>query len=97
MRSLLGAARVALGLAAAAPQSRIYGAENIRRHIQKHGRSRQKGASLADKPHEHKREIARRKRQAERVRANRQARVVAARIQPPAGFGLSRRGKAVRL
>lgn len=78
MRGVLSVAGAALGLAAVAPQARLYGAESIDRYLRQHGRSRQVGNSIADQPHEHKREIARRLRQAERVRENRKARYVAA-------------------
>lgn len=60
-----------------------------------------RGHSIADQPHEHKREIARRKRQAERNAEKRLARAVAAsrkgRPMTPAGFGLSRSGRVIAL
>ncbi len=63
-----------------------------------------RGNSIADKPHKHEREIARRKRQAERnaerraARADRVLRQEGRAIVDPAGeYGLSRRGHWVPL
>lgn len=99
-KSLFGIG-AALAAMQAAPMARIYGAENIRRHIQKHGRSRQIGHSIADQPHEHKREIARRKRQAERIDANRHERAVRASRPygpyPAPNKGLTRSGREIDL
>lgn len=58
------------------------------------------GNSIADKPHKHEREIARRKRQAERIARNRRARAVAFSRIAAAAYpeqGLSRRGRPVQL
>lgn len=63
---------------------RIYGAANIKRHLQRQKRTWGATGSLAGQPHEHKREIARRLRQAERDRQNREARGV------PGVMGFSR-------
>ena len=108
-RSVIGLAAASLGVALAAapnvaPQGRIYGHDNIKRHVQKWGRSRQQGNSPAGYSHEHKREIARRLRQAERDRAKREARMLATFAYLPASkrpeqvdTGLSRRGLPVPL
>lgn len=97
-------AGLGLGVAAAAPAARIYGAENIKRHIQRHGRSTQVGNSLAEYRHENTREMARRVRQAERDRERQAARAYADERrrgifrQPasdPPQSGLSRRGRRV--
>lgn len=78
-----------LALAASgAPIAKLYGAENIERYVRQYGRSRRRGNSLADKPHEHKREIARRLRQEARNAERQNAR--AARYGVPGG--LTRRG-----
>lgn len=95
--SLAGAVLGAALAGAGGPQARLYGADNIARYIRKHGRSWQVGHSVAGLPHEHKREIARRLRQAERNRERREERVALAQVKTPAGFGLSRRGRVVAL
>lgn len=64
-------------LAAADAGSRIFGFNNIQRHLQSQKRDRAKGAagSIAQanrwtgRPHEHQREIARRARQSARAEA----------------------------
>ena len=70
--SLAGVAGVALAALAgsAAPTGRIYGYDNIKRHLQRQKRTWGATGSLAGQPHEHKREIARRLRQADRDRRN---------------------------
>jgi hypothetical protein len=107
MRGLASIAAAGLGVALAAapnaaPAGRIYGAENIKRHLQQHGRSRQQGNSPAGYAHANTREMARRVRQAERNAERRLERYLAAgySIHPlPDGeqVGLSRRGYTVRL
>lgn len=106
MRALAGIAGAALGVAlASGPQARLYGSGPIERHLRQYGRSRQSGHSIADQPHEHKREIARRLRQAERIDANRHARAVRASKAHPYGglpypapnVGLTRTGAKVLL
>lgn len=95
---VLGLAAASLGVALSAapggaPQGRVYGHENIKRQLQKWGRSRRRGNSPAGYSHDHKREIARRLRQAERDRENRLAR--AEQEATRNGFGRSRRGLLV--
>lgn len=70
----LGAISLALAAASSAtPVRKIYGADNIKRHLQKHGRSRRgSGGSLAPYRHNDTREIERRGRQEAR-NAERQA------------------------
>ena len=70
---LTASAAAALVAIARGREGRIFGAENIRRHIQQQPRFYARGASNSiaklnrhtKMPHEHKREIARRRRQAE--------------------------------
>lgn len=63
---IAGMAMASLGIA---PQSKVYGAENIKRTLQRQGRSRQVGSfdprinRWTGEPHKHEREIARRARQ----------------------------------
>jgi hypothetical protein len=79
---------------------RIYGAANIKRHLQRQKRTWGATGSLAGQPHEHKREIARRLRQqarnVERQRARVHARIEQSRgsWMPSSGVvGISRRGR----
>lgn len=83
--------------AAAAPTGRVYGHANIKRMLQKHGRSRQIGYSIAHGPHENKREIARRQRQAARNAVRQRDRYFALNGEqpPPDQLGYSRRGNRV--
>lgn len=70
MRNLISQAAAALALSSTTSNSRIFGADNIERYLQKHGRSVRTGHSIAKfnrhtgQPHEHKREIARNLRRA---------------------------------
>jgi len=96
LRLIVGAALA--GLAAGAP-ARIFGADNIAHHIrcQKRDHSRGAASSIATGnrwggPHLHKRERARRARQAARIAERQRARQVA-RNGPESPFpSLSRRG-----
>lgn len=102
--SLAGVAGVAPAALAgsAAPTGRIYGYENIKRHLQRQKRAYGSGGgSLAGYAHEHKREIARRLRQQARI-AERQAERLEARgggqpitIKAGSVIGLTRRGRFV--
>lgn len=110
MRSvgILGLAGAALAALATSPG---VGAEHeLAAHRHHAGRTRypvgykpRKGGSIADRPHEHKREIARRQRQAERVAENRAARLARYRskrgsVAPPGAEqpqGMTRGGRFV--
>ena len=101
--TLAGVAGVALAALAgsAAPTGRIYGYENIKRHLQRQKRTYSSGGgSPAGYAHEHKREIARRLRQQARI-AERQAERLDASIYGKAMrnngvVGLTRRGRQVK-
>lgn len=95
--SLAGVAGVALAalVGSAAPTGRIYGYDNIKRHLQRQKRTWGASGSLAGQPHEHKREIARRLRQQARDAERQRARQVA-KNGPDSPFpGISRRGNFV--
>ncbi len=80
----------------AAHTMRIYGATNIKRHLQQQKRDYRTGGSLAGLPHTHAGEVARRQRQAERIAVNRAARFAASqwgRNGHTDVDGLSRRGR----
>lgn len=97
MRGLGAIAGAALLAVSAIPQNRIYGAENIRRHLQRQKRdARGASGSLAGLPHKHEREIARRLRQAERDGTRQRDRYLSLfspEQSPPEYVGLSRRGR----
>lgn len=102
---ILGMAGAALAALVTSPG---VGAEHeLAAHRHHAGRTRypaglkpRKGGSIADRPHEHKREIARRQRQAERIAANQAARLDAhwsGKARRNNGVvGLTRRGGLVR-
>lgn len=108
-KSVIGLAAASLGVALAAapnvaPQGRIYGHGNIKRHLQKWGRSRQQGNSPAGYSHDHERERSRRLRQECVVELNRANRYLRAQHKPEIDFGdplpefgLTRRGRKVAL
>lgn len=76
---------------------RIYGYENIRRHLQRQKREARGGnGSLAGRPHNHEREIARRLRQQARDAERRRDRCIACNGFGEHGqVGLSRRGRVL--
>jgi len=101
-KSIMPALALAVASAAGAqPTSRVYGHDNIKRHLQKWGRSRQQGNSPASYDHEHAREKARHLRQAARDRKNQQHRWFCANGNKPTGEHvevpgrLSRRGRVM--
>lgn len=97
----------ALTAASAAPTGKIYGARNIKRHLQRQKRDYVVEHGLGGYVHDDKREIARRLRQAERDARNRALRWFASQgipMRPPGAeptrytaVGLSRRGREVAL
>lgn len=78
-------------------ERRIFGYENIRRHLQRQKRTWGASGSLAGHPHEHKREIARRLRQQARDAERQAARVTHGDLtfMPEGCTGISRRGRFV--
>lgn len=77
-------------------ESRLFGAHNIRAHIQRQKRIYGTSTSLAGRPHKDEREIARRLRQQKRDAERREARalmLVAQRRWPQNAVGVSRRGR----
>jgi hypothetical protein len=71
----LGAGLAAVAAASAPLAGRIYGYENIRRHLQRQKPNHSRAAgSIAGLPHKHEREIARRLRQETRNKERQRAR-----------------------
>lgn len=90
--AIIGSLSTALAAIAAGQASKLYGYENIRRHLQRQGKRYGRNTSRY-MPHQGEQEIARRLRQAERVAVNRRERCVRVNGFGEHGqVGLSRRG-----